>query len=165
MQACDSDGHPRISPEEKTFRGENAMRHSFESNTEDLLNELMSTSELEKYLDRRTMEVPSLASYLQDELRKRGLRRSKVLKDAQIEQTFGWYVFNGKRGMSRDNVLKICFAMGFDARHANRALQAAGASVLYPRSRRDAIIIYCLEHGQTLQQANDTLYALGEECL
>ena len=67
--------------------------------------------------------------------------------------------------MRRDNVLKLSFAMGFDTRHANRALQAAGSNALYPKNRRDAIIIYCLEHGYTLQQANDTLYTFEEDCL
>lgn len=111
------------------------------------------------------METPSLAEYLQSELAKRGLRQSEVLKQAQIEQTFGWYVFNGQRGMGRDNVLKLSFGMGFDTRHANRALQAAGANALYPKNKRDAIIIYSLEHGFTLREANDALYTFGEECL
>ncbi len=141
------------------------MCNPYDSKTDDLMGELMSTQKLEDYLDSHTIQAPSLAEYLHEELQKRGLRRSRVLKEAQIEQTFGWYVFKGKRGMSRDNVLKLAFAMGFDVRHANRALQAAGASTLYPRYRRDAIIIYCLEHDHTLQQANETLYAFGEECL
>jgi len=55
--------------------------------------------------------------------------------------------------------------MGFDVRCANRALQAAGANTLYPKNRRDTILIYCLEHDCTLQQVNETLYDFGEECL
>ena len=141
------------------------MCDSHETKTGDLLAELRSTQKLESYLDQHTMQAPTLSDFLQSELRRRGLRRAKVLKEAQIEQTFGWYVFRGMRGMSRENVLKLSFAMGFDTRHANCALQAAGASILYPRHRRDAIIIYCLEHGQSLQQANETLYAFGEDCL
>lgn len=136
-----------------------------DSRTENLFGELLASANLEAYLDAHGLETPSLADYLQGELRKRGLKQSEVLKRAQIEQTFGWYVFNGQRGMGRDNVLKLSFGMGFDTRHANRALQAAGANALYPKNRRDAIIIYCLEHGYSLRQANDVLYTFGEECL
>ena len=135
------------------------------SRTENLFDELMASANLQSYLDEHDLETPSLADYLQSELARRGLKQSEVLKNAEIEQTFGWYVFNGQRGMGRDNVLKLSFGMGFDTRHANRALQAAGANALYPKSRRDAIIIYSLEHGFTLRQANDALYTFGEECL
>lgn len=145
----------------KPKRGENAM----DDHTENLFQELLESVDLESYLEQHDMETPSLAEYLQSELAKRGLRQSEVLKQAQIEQTFGWYVFNGQRGMGRDNVLKLSFGMGFDTRHANRALQAAGANALYPKNKRDAIIIYSLEHGFTLREANDALYTFGEECL
>ena len=146
----------------KPREGENAMD---DSKTESLFGELLASADLQGFLDEHDLETPSLADYLQRELAKRGLKQSEVLKDAQIEQTFGWYVFNGQRGMGRDNVLKLSFGMGFDTRHANRALQAAGANALYPKNRRDAIIIYSLEHGYSLREANDALYAFGEECL
>ena len=136
-----------------------------DSKTQDLLSELLSAANLQDYLEQHDLEAPSLAHYLQAELARRGLRQSEVLKRAQIDQTFGWYVFNGQRGMGRDNVLKLCFGMGFDTCHANRALQAAGANALYPKNKRDAIVIYSLEHGFTLQEANDALYTFGEDCL
>lgn len=158
-------GHAHPSPNERSDRGESAMRNANESKTEDLFGSLMGSDDLAAYLEGLDEAVPSLAEFLQQELAKRGLRQADVLKRAHIEQTFGWYVFNGKRGMGRDNVLKLSFAMGFDVRHANRALQAAGANALYPKARRDAIIMYCLQHGFTLQQANDTLYAFCEDCL
>lgn len=133
--------------------------------TEEMLDELMSAPSIQRYLGAHRLDTPSLSSYLNEQLEERGLKRSEVLRDAGIEQTFGWYVFNGQRGMSRDNVLRLCFTMGFDVRCANRALQAAGANTLYPKNRRDTILIYCLEHDCTLQQANETLYDFGEECL
>ena len=103
--------------------------------TEGLLDELMSAPNIQRYLDAHRLGTPSLSGYLNEQLEERGLKRSEVLRDAGIEQTFGWYVFNGQRGMSRDNVLRLCFTMGFDVRCANRALQAAGANTLYPKNR------------------------------
>lgn len=133
--------------------------------TEEMLDELLSTPKVEAYLGAHELGAPNLAAFLNEQLAARGLKQSEVLREADIEPTFGWYIFNGQRGAGRDNVLKLCFAMGFDVRHANRALQAAGANTLYPKNRRDVIIIYCLEHGSTLLQANETLYSFGEECL
>lgn len=133
--------------------------------TEEMLNELLSTPKVESYLDAHKLGTPDLAAFLNEQLAARGLKQSEVLRAAEIEPTFGWYIFNGQRGAGRDNVLKLCFAMGFDVRHANRALQAAGANTLYPKNRRDVIIIYCLEHGATLLQTNEALYEFGEACL
>ena len=133
--------------------------------TEEMLDELLSAPRVEDYLRRHDLETPALSEYLNLLLDESGLTRAEVLRKAGIEQTHGWYAFNGKRGLGRDNTLKLAFAFGLDVRHANRLLQAAGTNALYAKNRRDAILIYCLEHSCTLQQANDTLYEFGEECL
>lgn len=87
------------------------------------------------------------------------------MREAQLNPTFGYQVFMGKRGAGRNTVLQIAFAMGLSPREANRALQAAGANGLYPKNRRDAILIYCLQHNVGLMKANETLYGLGEDVL
>lgn len=136
-----------------------------DQHTEELFAELREAKDLATYLSSHDLGAQSLSSYLNEKLNEKGLRRSEVLREAQIEQTFGWYVFNGKRGMGRDNVIKLCLVMGLDARETNRALQAAGANALYPKVRCDAIIVWCLEHGLGLQRTNEVLYAFGENCL
>lgn len=133
--------------------------------TEEMLEELLSAPRVEDYLQRHALDTPSLADYLNQLLDESGLSRADVLRAANIEQTHGWYVFKGQRGLGRDNALKLAFAFGLDVRRANRLLQAAGASALYAKRRRDAILIYCLQSRCTLQQANEALYQLGEECL
>ena len=133
--------------------------------TGELFYELSKTDDIGTYLRRYDLQGMSLSSYLNKKLQEKGMRRSEALRKAQIEQTFGWYVFKGKRGMGRTNVIKLCLAMELDARETNRALQAAGASLLYPKVRYDAIIIWCLEHKLGLQRANEVLYAFDEDCL
>lgn len=132
---------------------------------EELFAELRRVDDVSSFLHRHDMEAPDLASFLNEKLAEKGLRRSEVLREAQIEQTFGWYVFKGKRGMGRTNVIKLCLVMELDAHETNFALQAAGASVLYPLVRHDAIVIWCLEHRVGLQRANEVLYSYGEDCL
>lgn len=40
---------------------------------------------------------------------------------------------------------------------------AAGVSVLNCKDRRDAIIIFCIDRGCSLQKVNEELYRFGEE--
>ena len=50
-------------------------------------------------------------------------------------------------------------------REANRLLQAAGSNGLYCKNRRDAIVIFCLERGHSLQKTDEELYRFGEETI
>ncbi|MFR3451649.1 MAG: hypothetical protein ACLTSX_08845 [Collinsella sp.] len=59
-------------------------------------------------------------------------------------------------------MLQIAFAMALSLRETNRALKAAGASSLDPKMPRDAIIIFCIDQGCSLQKVNEELYRLGE---
>ena len=61
--------------------------------------------------------------------------------------------------------LQLAFALGLTLKEADRLLQAAGASGLYCKDRRDAIIIFCLDHGYSLQKTDEELYRFGEDTI
>ena len=71
----------------------------------------------------------------------------------------------GTRNPTREKLLPLLFTMKCTLREANRILRAAGHSELYVKNRRDAIIMYCLDHGYTLMHTNDELYRFGEETI
>ena len=133
--------------------------------TEELLDELLSTSSIDDYLDRHESRAVSLAEYLQQLLAEKGLERSRVVRMANLNDTFGYQIFQGTRNPSRDKVLQIAFAMALTLRETNRALTAAGVSELYCKDRRDAIIIFCLDRGCSLQKVNEELYRFGEKTI
>ncbi len=53
--------------------------------------------------------------------------------------------------------------MALSLRETNRALSAAGVNALNCKNRRDAIIIFCIDRGCSLQKVNEELYRFGEE--
>ena len=95
--------------------------------------------------------------------RKGVLERSRVVRMADLNETFGYQIFTGTRHPSRNKVLQIAFAMALSMKETNRALAAAGANVLNCEDRRDAIIIFCIDRGCSLQKVNEELYRFGEE--
>lgn len=133
--------------------------------TEELLNELLSSSDPNSFLSSANPSRRSLAEYLQQLLDEKGLERSKVVRDAGLNDTFGYQIFKGTRKASRDKVLQLAFAMHLGLRETDRLLQAAGANELYCKNRRDAIIIFAVQKGYTLQKANEGLYRFGEETI
>ena len=131
--------------------------------TEELLDELLDAPSIDGYLNGHDFPAVSLADYLQELLREKGLERSRVVRMADLNETFGYQIFTGARHPSRDKVLQIAFAMALTLKECNRALAAAGANILNPKSRRDAIIIFCIDRGCSLQKVNEELYRFGEE--
>lgn len=120
--------------------------------TEELLNELLSSPDPNSFLSSANPSRRSLAEYLQQLLDEKRLERSKVVREAGLNDTFGYQIVKGTRKASRDKVLQLAFAMQLGLRETDRLLQAAGANELYCKNRRDAIIIFAVQKGYTLQK-------------
>lgn len=141
-------------------------RRKIEQATEVLLEELLSSDAPNNYLKRHKLEDRNLGEYLTELAEARGLKRSKVLSEAGIDYTYGYQLFTGQRtNPSRDKVLQLAFAMSLSIRECDRLLQAAGKSRLYCKSSRDAIIMFFLDRGATMDEANAELFARGEPTL
>ena len=65
--------------------------------TEELLNELLSSPDPNSFLSSANPSSRSLAEYLQQLLGEKGLERSKVVRDAGLNDTFGYQIFKGTR--------------------------------------------------------------------
>lgn len=133
--------------------------------TEELLDELLNSSNIDEYLADAPTSDLTLAEYLQQLLAEKRLERVRVVRMADLNETFGYQIFMGSRRPGRNKVLQIAFAMALSLRETNRALRLAGANELYARNRRDAIIIYCIDHGCSLVKVNEELYRLGEQTI
>ena len=133
--------------------------------TEELLQRLLATSSPEAYLETGVTDDRSLADYLFDLLDQKGLTRAEVVRASAVNSTFVYQIFKGERKVGRDNAIKLAFGSQCTLREAQRLLRHAGVSELWCKTRRDAIIIYCIEHGYTLAECDDELYRLGEETL
>lgn len=138
--------------------------------TDELLNELLDAPNIDVYIKEHDFAASSLSDYLKQLLQEnkqllqeKGLERSRVVRMADLNETFGYQIFTGARHPSRNKVLQIAFAMALTLKETNRALTAAGVSVLNCKDRRDAIVIFCIDRGCSLQKVNEELYRFGEE--
>lgn len=60
--------------------------------TEELLNELLSSPDPNSFLSSANPSRRSLAEYLQQLLDEKGLERSKVVREAGLNDTFGYQI-------------------------------------------------------------------------
>ena len=133
--------------------------------TDELLDELLSAPDPQTFAHARNIGVRSMSNYLQQLLDEKSLVRAEVIRRAGLNETFGYQIFMGQRGASRNKVLQLAFAMKLTLKEADRLLQAAGVNELYCKNRRDAIIIFCLDRGYDLQKTDEELYRFGEDTI
>ena len=134
--------------------------------TNELLDELLSAPDPVKFANKHKLTKRVLSEYLQQLLDEKKLVQSKVINASGVQYTYGYQIFTGSRANPDRNVLlQLLFAMGCTLQEANRALQAAGKNELYCKNRRDAIIIFCLEHGYSLQEADQALFDYHEQTI
>ena len=133
--------------------------------TEELLERLLAAQTPEAYLDQDLTIDRELPDYLHELLVTKGLKRAGVVRASGLNGTFVYDVFAGKSRLGRDHALMLAFGLGCDLRETQRLLRLDGVSELWPKVRRDAILIWCVKQGLTRSQADDELYHLGEKTL
>mgnify|MGYP006980318567 CR=1 FL=1 len=74
-------------------------------------------------------------------------------------------VFSGRRNPSRSRLLCLCFGLNASLEETQELLKQCGFAQLYPKDRRDAIILYGILNGMDLFAVNDKLFAENEETL
>lgn len=129
------------------------------STTDRLISELFNTGNIEEFLSAHEGElvVPSFAAYITRLCEQKKTTVSSVLDKADIGVSFGYALFSGSRKPSRDTVVKLAFAFGLDLDDTQKLLSAAGFGGLYPKIKRDAVIIYAIQRGYTLFQTQEQL--------
>ncbi|MEE0845629.1 MAG: XRE family transcriptional regulator [Eggerthellaceae bacterium] len=133
--------------------------------TEDLLKRLLESATLEDYLEQEDPVDRQLVDYLAELLADRGIKRSQVVQESGVNGTVVYDVFSGKCKPGRGNAIMLAFGLRCSLRETQRLLRLAGVSELWPKVRRDAIIIWCIDHKMNREKCDDELWQLGEKTL
>ena len=138
--------------------------------TSTLLSKLFKTRNIGRFMEHycSQMESQPFSTYLGRLCEQRGVLPAHVIQRSGIERTFGHQLFNGRRTPSRDKVIQLAFGFGMDYDETQALLKNARKSALYPKIRRDAVIIYALLQNLSVIDLQDTLSelslpVLGEE--
>lgn len=135
--------------------------------TNDLMEILSSDQNLDRYLKENEEELISeeISTYLNQLVSKRGLKKTQVLKDAEMNEIYGYQIFAGSRKASRDKLICLCVGMGLSLDELNQVMKYAGELPLYPRSARDSVLIAGILKGARVMQLNQMLYDRGFKTL
>lgn len=135
--------------------------------TKEMLEQLKRAESLDGYLAENTAEMVdgTLPTHLNALLEETGLSKSEVLRRAEINDIYGYQLFAGSRRPSRDKLVALCVGFGLSDERTQQLFKAVGFAPLYPKNRRDSILLFGLQKGYTVLQINNQLYEHGEPTL
>jgi hypothetical protein len=132
--------------------------------TDNLLQRLFKTASLDRFLRRYDDDlnrIPPFNEYLANIVRDKGAVPEQVIKKADIVRTYGHQLFNGTRKPTRDRAIQLAFGFGLSYEETQRLLKVARKSALYPKIKRDAIIIFALRNDYDIVAVQAALFELG----
>ena len=126
-------------------------------NTEFVMNQLKG----EKFPDADWANFldPDIRDFFDELFLELGHQRSDIIRKSGISRTYGYQIMDGSRVGKRDYYLSIAVAMSLDLRMTQRLLAVTKSGSLHPLIKRDAAIIFAINHTYD----NDKLYAFLKE--
>ncbi|MCL2339488.1 MAG: hypothetical protein FWC59_01120 [Actinomycetia bacterium] len=94
-----------------------------------------------------------------------GLKRADVIRRANIDRSYGYQLLDGSRIGKNDYYLSIALAMQLDLTTTNRLLALTKSGGLHPLIKRDAAVIFALNHHYDNDKLYEFLVELGLEPL
>ena len=135
--------------------------------TNNLQQELMETATLDQFLSENqdNFNRDSICELLNRLFQKRRISKATLAKQSGMSEVYLHQVFSGRRNPSRNRLLCLCFGLNASLEETQELLKRCGFAQLYPRDRRDAIILYSILNGMDLFAVNVKLFAENEETL
>ena len=127
----------------------------------------MSQPNLDEYIkaNQRYFSDSTIADLLLTIYARKQVSKASLARMAGMSEVYLHQVFSGRRNPSRDRLLCLCIGMEATLEETQRLLQQAAYARLYPKIRRDAIILHGIVHHTGLDKINDTLFVENEKTL
>jgi hypothetical protein len=111
------------------------------------------------------MVKEDLAAMLDGLLRKYNLKKSQVIRAAEMSEVYAYQIFSGIRIPERKKLLCLAVAMQLALDEVQTLLKCAGYPVLYVKLPFDSIVLYGVCKKLSVVQINELLYEYGLETL
>ncbi|MBR2311228.1 MAG: XRE family transcriptional regulator [Oscillospiraceae bacterium] len=138
-----------------------------QKDTSEIVKELGLCQDFQTFYDENKsyMVSENLAQLLQALLEKKGLKKSQVIKSAELSEIYGYQIFSGVRVPERKKLLCIAVGMKLNIEETQQLLKCAGYSQLYVKLPFDSILLYGLCKELSVVQINELLYEYDLETL
>lgn len=143
-------------------------RQNMRKSTEDLLEELQNENcKIDEYLkgNGESFVYDKIKDFWETAIEKSGYSKSNIINKSDFSYCYFYDVINGRKIPGRDKIIRLILTMHLSVDECQEALRISGRSALYPRIRRDAIILFAISNGYSIYQLSELLADAGEEPL
>ena len=143
------------------------VRIFMQKDTSEIVKELGLCPDFQTFYQENKdyMVSGNLAELLTQLLESKGLKKSQVIKNAEIAEIYGYQIFSGVRVPERKKLLCLAVAMKLNIDETQQLLKCAGYSQLYVKLPFDSVLLYGLCKELSVVQINELLYEYDLEIL
>ena len=127
----------------------------------------MSAPDIDSYIknNQTSFAERSVTELVASFYERQGLSKAELARRSCMSEVYLHQVFAGRRNPSRDKLLCLCIGMELSFDETQELLKEAAYAQLYPRIKREAVIIHGIVHHTPLEEINDRLFAEDEAAL
>ena len=135
--------------------------------TQEFTNKLKEYNNIGAFIDENAHEFDEDAfrNYLETLLQRGGMTRSQLGTETGVTSYMYDMMKNPNENTGKNVLVRLALGLSLNLDETNRLLTLGGRAPLRSKVRRDAIIIFSIEQGYSIAQANDVLYDYGLQTL
>ena len=103
----------------------------------------------------------NIKNFFEELLAETGQKKGQVIRKANLSRTYGYQLMEGRRRGKRDYYLLIALAMALDLKTTQRMLSVTQSGPLHPLIKRDAAVIFAINHGYDIVETYTFMSSLG----
>lgn len=142
------------------------MTDELRKKTDELLEELkFKNTDIQEYIENNPesfIEI-NLKDFWERIIKNSGMTKSDIINKSDFSYVYFYDVIAGKKIPTSDKIIRLVLAMHLSLEQCQTALRYCGKSQLYPRIKRDSLLIYAISHGYTVFQTQELLIKSGEK--
>jgi transcriptional regulator with XRE-family HTH domain len=129
--------------------------------TKDLMAKLAScdnNSALDEYVDSIEGKYQTnLSQYIKEILERKNMSIADLHRTSLIDRNYIYQIMDGSKKPGRDKIVAIAICAGMSLEECQQALEISKEGILYPKSRRDSVIIYAINNKLSIMDLNSLL--------
>lgn len=142
------------------------MTDELRRKTDELLEELkFKNTDIQEYIENNPdsfIEI-NLKEFWNDIINSSEMTKSDIINKSDFSYVYFYDVIAGKKIPTSDKIIRLVLAMHLSLEQCQTALRYCGKSQLYPRIKRDSLLIFAITHGYTVFQTQELLIKSGEK--
>ncbi len=115
--------------------------------------------------NKNYMVTSTLSEMLEKLLNEKDLKKSQVIKNAEIAEVYAYQIFSGLRVPERKKLLCLAVSMSLNLDEVQTLLKCAGYSPLYVKLPFDSVILYGICKKLSVVEINELLFEYDLETL